>query len=105
MSKARGPRSPMKSPSPSKSFLAKDSNLTSFTAWDVDSRVGGIESQFKELKAMVDSSLSERKNSDDALELAKTRGTAPDVHIELITNKNDSQGVGGGSGKANRTKR
>lgn len=33
-----------------------------------------MESQFKELKDMVNSTLSERKGQDSALELAKTRG-------------------------------
>lgn len=65
--------SPMKSPTPSK-FLTKTSNLTDFTVWDVDGRVGDMESQFKELKDMVNSSLSERKDQENALEMAKTRG-------------------------------
>ncbi|RSL66025.1 hypothetical protein CEP53_003480 [Fusarium sp. AF-6] len=42
-------------------------------AWDVDGRVVDMESQFKELKEMVNTTLSERKGQDDALELAKTR--------------------------------
>lgn len=33
-----------------------------------------MESQFKELKEMVNTTLSERKGQDDALELAKKRG-------------------------------
>ena len=33
-----------------------------------------MESQFKELKDMVNSTLTERKGQDSALELAKTRG-------------------------------
>lgn len=67
-------QSPIKTPSPTKSFLNKDSNLHSFIAWDVDGRVVDMESQFKELKDMVNTTLSERKGHDDALELAKTRG-------------------------------
>lgn len=70
----------MKSPSPCKSFLNKETNLTAYIAWDVDGRVVDMESQFKELKEMVNSTLSERKGQDDALELAKTRGTG----IQLI---------------------
>lgn len=65
--------SPMKSPTPTK-FLTKTSNLTGFAVWDVDGRVGDMESQFKELKDMVNSSLSERKDQENALEMAKTRG-------------------------------
>jgi hypothetical protein len=33
-----------------------------------------MESQFKELKDMVNSSLSERKDQENALEMVKTRG-------------------------------
>jgi kinesin family protein C1 len=62
-----------KSPSPLK-FLHKCSNLTGFTGWDVDGRVGNMESQFKELKDMVNSSLTERKSQENALEITKTRG-------------------------------
>ena len=66
----------MKSPSPCKSFLSKESNLTGYIAWDVDARVVDIESQFKEFKDMVNSTFIERKGQDDALELAKSRGKA-----------------------------
>lgn len=37
-----------------------------------------MESQFKELKDMVNSSLSERKDQENAIEMAKTRGKPPD---------------------------
>lgn len=73
--KANSPnKSPVKSPMRN-SYLTKDSNLTGFVAFDVDGRVGDIESQFKELKAMVDTTLLDRKGMDDALDLAKKRGT------------------------------
>ena len=65
--------SPSKSPSPQK-FLTKYSNVTDYLVWDVDGRVGDMESQFKELKDMVNSSLTQKKGHDDAFELAKTRG-------------------------------
>lgn len=48
----------------------------SFIVWDVDGRVIDMESQFNELKDMVNSSLTQKKGRDDALELAKTRGTS-----------------------------
>lgn len=67
-------KSPPKSVSPCKLYLNKDSNLTSYLAWDVDGRVGDMESQFKELKEMVNTTLGERKSHEDALGLAKTRG-------------------------------
>lgn len=66
-------RTPIKSPCPQR-FLTKDSNTVNFTAWDVDGRVGDMESQFKELKDMVNSTLTERKGHEDALEIQKTRG-------------------------------
>lgn len=65
--------SPTKSPSPRK-YLNNFSDLTDFAVWDVDGRVGDMESQFKELKDMVNSTLTQKKGHDDALELAKTRG-------------------------------
>ncbi|KAL7784611.1 P-loop containing nucleoside triphosphate hydrolase protein [Trichoderma ceciliae] len=51
----------------------EDRDATDQNAFDVDGRVGDIESQFKELKAMVDTTLLDRKGMDDALELAKKR--------------------------------
>ncbi|RFU81824.1 kinesin family member c1 [Trichoderma arundinaceum] len=51
----------------------KDKDAPDHNAFDVDGRVGDIESQFKELKAMVDTTLLDRKGMDDALELAKKR--------------------------------
>jgi len=72
--------SPMKSPSPTKlSFLTKDSNLTSFTGWDVDERLDGIESQFKVMKEAMATSLTDRKTMEEAVEMAKTRGRFPSL--------------------------
>lgn len=70
--------SPKKSPSkcsPSKKpcFLRKESTLTDFTAWDVDDRLHEVEAQFRALKDVMNSSLTDRKSQDEALELAKTR--------------------------------
>lgn len=73
ISAMRSNASPTKSPSPNK-FVNKYSNLTGYAVWDVDGRVGDMESQFKELKDMVNTSLTETKRHDDAIELAKTRG-------------------------------
>lgn len=74
--------SPSKSPSPQK-FLSKYSDLTDFVVvWDVDGRVGDMESQFKELKDMVNSSLTQKRGHDDALELAKMRGMSLAAHID-----------------------
>ena len=73
MSNLRSAVSPSKSPSTRK-FLSKDSSLTDYVVWDVDGRVGDMETQFKELKDIVNSTLTQKKGHDDALELAKTRG-------------------------------
>lgn len=70
----RSATSPTKSPPPRR-YLNKFSDVTDyFVVWDVDGRVGDMESQFKELKDMVNSTLSQKKGHDDALEHAKTRG-------------------------------
>lgn len=58
-----------------------------------------MESQFKELKDMVNTTLSERKGHDDALELAKTRGKYHSlVHKTTLTYR--SQGTRNGSREA-----
>jgi hypothetical protein len=67
--------SPVKPLSPHR-FLRKDSNLAGFVVWDVDGKVESMESQFKELQNIVKTTLVERKGHDDALELAKMRGTS-----------------------------
>lgn len=72
----RASRSPTKSPSKPQ-YLTKESNLTgfAFTAWDVEDRLHEVEAQFRKMKEAMDSSMSDHKSRDDALELAKTRGT------------------------------
>lgn len=90
-------KSPAKSPMRN-NYLTKDSNLTGFVAFDVDGRVGDIESQFKELKAMVDTTLLDRKGMDDALELAKKRGTTA-VISNGFTDANIDCSLGPGRGK------
>lgn len=67
-----------------KSFPNRCADLTEcVVAFDVDGRVGEMESQFKELKDIVNSSLTEKKEYDDALELAKMRG-----RMKRMRNKN-----------------
>ncbi|KAF4589167.1 putative kinesin-related protein KLPA [Ophiocordyceps camponoti-floridani] len=65
-------RCPSKSPSPRK-FLTKGSNLTAFTAWDVDGRVENIEGQFQELRTLVTTEMERRQADEIAYKLAKTR--------------------------------
>ncbi len=68
--------SPAKSCSPCKQpFLTKESSLTGFTAWDVGERLHGIESQFMVMKEAVTLSLTDRKALEEAVDMAKTRGT------------------------------
>ncbi|KAJ4263029.1 kinesin-like nuclear fusion protein [Fusarium torreyae] len=59
-------------------------------AWDVDGRVVDMESQFKELKEMVNTTLSERKGHDDALELAKKRVKELEGDREKLDMRNDA---------------
>lgn len=68
--------SPSKLCSPSKSpFLTKETTtLTNFTAWDVDERLHELDSQFKQMKEVMNVSLTDRKALEDAVDLAKTRG-------------------------------
>lgn len=69
------PRSPVKSPSSiSLSFLTKESNTRTFTAWDVDERLSELDTQFKVMKEVMNTSLSDRTAMDEAIRLAKTRG-------------------------------
>ncbi|KAG5810091.1 hypothetical protein H9Q74_002825 [Fusarium xylarioides] len=59
-------------------------------AWDVDGRVVDMESQFKELKEMVNTTLSERKGQDDALELANKRVQELEGDREKLDLRNDA---------------
>ena len=69
------PSSPPKFFSPKKQpFLTKDSNVTTFTGWDVDERLHEVESQFRVMKEAMNVSLTDRKTLEDAVDLAKTRG-------------------------------
>lgn len=72
-------RTPLPSRSLSRSptkqmFLTKETTLTNFTAWDVDERLQDLDTQFRQMKDVMNSTLTERKGLDEALELAKTRG-------------------------------
>lgn len=66
--------SPTKSPSKIRQFLTKDSNMRTFTAWDMDERLIEVEAQFKVLKETMNGSLSEKKAMEEVIEMAKTRG-------------------------------
>ncbi|UKZ94357.1 uncharacterized protein TrAFT101_009232 [Trichoderma asperellum] len=68
----------------------QDKDAKPNNAFDVDGRVGDIESQFKELKAMVDTTLLDRKGMDDALELAKKRVSELEGEKSRLEGKADS---------------
>ena len=69
------PLSPTKSCSTTRTlFLTKDSNLTTFTVWDVDGRLGEIETHFKTMKDALEGTMSDRKTLEEAIGLAKKRG-------------------------------
>ncbi|KPM36602.1 Kinesin-like protein klpA [Neonectria ditissima] len=78
--------------------LHRDSSLTSRfnqlsledAAWDVDGRVGDMESQFKELKEMVNTTLIERKGHENAVELAKTRVKELETDREKLEMRNEA---------------
>ena len=79
------PSSPLKSCSPSKPvFLTKDSNLTSYTGFDVNGRLDEVESQFKLMQEAMNVSLTDRKTLEDAVDLAKTRGRFPCVYNPIL---------------------
>ncbi|KAK3988345.1 P-loop containing nucleoside triphosphate hydrolase protein [Cladorrhinum sp. PSN332] len=68
------PFSPVKQFSPKKSsYLTKDSNLTTFTGWDVDGRLNEFETQFKVMKEAFDSTITDRKAWEESMELAKNK--------------------------------
>lgn len=70
-------KNPKLSPQKNTPFLAKDSNLTGFTAWDVDSRLHTMESMFSEMKKTVNMTANDRAGFEEVLNLHKTRGTFP----------------------------
>ncbi|KAF4508686.1 hypothetical protein G6O67_005033 [Ophiocordyceps sinensis] len=43
------------------------------SAWDVDGRVNHMESEFKELRSMLNDTLTQKRSDDDAYELARAR--------------------------------
>ena len=68
------PRSPAKSSPCKQPYLTKESNVTGFPAFDMDERLHQVESQFKVMKEAMDTSLTDRKTLEEAVDLAKTRG-------------------------------
>ncbi|EFQ26015.1 kinesin motor domain-containing protein [Colletotrichum graminicola M1.001] len=82
-------RSPARSPSPSRLyFLTKDSNLTQFVGWDVEDRVAGIESQFKQVKETMDVMLSDKELMDERVEMYKKRISELETEREKLEDRN-----------------
>lgn len=78
------PESPSKSPSKFQKFLTRDSNLTTFTAWDVDERLVEVEAQFKAMKEVMNGSLTDKKAMEEVIEMAKTRGRRSTEEMEIL---------------------
>lgn len=76
--------SPSKSTPKVRSFLTKDSNTRAFTAWDVDERLIELDSQFKAMKEVMNVSLSDKKAMEEVIDMAKTRGKAPELTATCI---------------------
>lgn len=83
--------SPSKSPSKSRPYLTKDSNIRGFVAFDVDERLIEVEQQFKSMKEMMNLSLNDRKGMEEAIEMAKTRGILCSHVLPCVPDKNAYQ--------------
>ncbi|KAK4157526.1 P-loop containing nucleoside triphosphate hydrolase protein [Chaetomidium leptoderma] len=82
--------SPPKSCSPTKlSFLTKDSNVTSFTGWDVDGRLNEFESQFKVMKEAFEGTMTDRKTLEEAIDLAKNRASDLEQEKQRLVGENN----------------
>ncbi|KAM0327690.1 hypothetical protein ACHAQA_005985 [Verticillium albo-atrum] len=87
----RDARSPTKSPSPHKlQFLTKFSNTTDFTALDVHERLGAVDTQMKQLRDLMDNSLSEKKAADDAHDLIRKRVVDLENERDRLGSRNES---------------
>ncbi|KAK2009261.1 kinesin motor domain-containing protein [Colletotrichum eremochloae] len=82
-------RSPARSPSPTRQyFLTKDSNLTQFIGWDVEDRVAGIESQFKQVKESMDVMISDKALMDERIDMFKKRISELEAERDKLEDRN-----------------
>ncbi|CEJ92929.1 Putative Kinesin protein 1 [[Torrubiella] hemipterigena] len=65
-------------------------SISSSNAFDVEGRVGDMESSFKELKDIVNSTLIQKKGHDDALEMAKTRVSELEGDRKSLSTRNET---------------
>lgn len=61
--------SPVKTP-----FLSKSSNITAFTAFDIEGRLGNMEEMYTDLKEKFSGTNAERNGLEEAVALYKARG-------------------------------
>ncbi|PNY29690.1 Kinesin-like protein [Tolypocladium capitatum] len=64
-------------------------DVSTSSAWDVDGRVDTIESQFKELKDMVNITLTQKKGDEDAFEMAKARVSELEDYRKKLEERHD----------------
>jgi kinesin family protein C1 len=72
------PATPCRTPKPSPQkihYLTKDSNIPSFTAWDVRGRLEDMEAMYSELKDKFSGTNIERNGLEEAVGLFKTRSS------------------------------
>jgi len=70
------PETPYKTPkaSPTKAqFLSKDSNIPGITAWDVDARLGSIESMYANLQETIKSTTTDRSEMEKEVGIYKLK--------------------------------
>jgi len=70
------PETPYQTPKPSPmktQFLSKDSNIPGFTAWDVDARLGSIESMYANLQETIKSTTTDRSEMEKEVGIYKLK--------------------------------
>jgi kinesin family member C1 len=67
------PSRPPRTCPPKAPFLSKDSNITGFTAWDVQGRIEDMELMYSELKDKFSGTNAERNSLEEAIGLYKAR--------------------------------
>ncbi|KAI8291529.1 Kinesin-like protein klpA [Colletotrichum sp. SAR11_57] len=91
MSTIKESRSPARCPSPSKlMFLTKDSNTTQFAAWDVEGRLGELDSQFKKVQDSMNSMISDKELMDERVEMYKKRISELETERDKFADRNES---------------
>lgn len=81
------------SPSPSKKskraspekqlplYLSKDSNVTTFTAWDVDGRLEKMESMYEKMQSTIESTQLKDQGLEEAVNHYKIRRQYPSIPL------------------------